>query len=107
MVEEKTHILDSAAAEHPDERGPFGGGLGAAGRQLRGEQLGVIESGDQIAVTGQVRGQKGGGEAVAAAMVGKNDKRESAGLRGIPDFASEEAVAPRVARFDGADSDGE
>jgi hypothetical protein len=55
----KPHILDSAAAEHPDERGPFGGGLGAADRQLRSEQLGVIQSGDQIAVTGQVRGQKG------------------------------------------------
>jgi hypothetical protein len=74
---------------------------------LRGDDFGMIEGRDQVAVTREVRGEVGGGATVAAAVVRVEDERPLAGLVGAPDVAGEETVARRVAGFEGLGADGE
>ena len=74
---------------------------------LRGDDFGMIEGRDQVAVTREVRGEVGGGATVAAAVVRVEDERPRAGLVGAPDIAGEETVAGRVAGFEGVGADGE
>ena len=74
---------------------------------LRGDDFGMIEGRDQVAVTREVRGEVGGGATVAAAVVREEDERPHAGLIGAPDLAGEETVAGRVASFEGVGPDGE
>jgi len=72
---------------------------------LRGDDFGMIEGRDQVAVTREVRGEVGGGATVAAAVVRVEDERPRAGLVGAPDIAGEETVAGRVAGFEGVGAD--
>ena len=74
---------------------------------LRGDDFGMIEGRDQVAVTREVRGEVGGGATVAAAVVRVEDERPRAGHVGAPDIAGEETVAGRVAGFEGVGADGE
>jgi hypothetical protein len=69
---------------------------------LRGDDFGMIEGRDQVAVTREVRGEVGGGATAAAAVVRVEDERPRAGLGGAPDIAGEETVAG----FEGVGADG-
>jgi hypothetical protein len=60
---------------------------------LRGDDFGMIEGRDQVAVTREVRGEVGGGATVAATVVRVEDERPRAGLVGAPDLTREETVA--------------
>jgi hypothetical protein len=74
---------------------------------LRGDNFGMIEGRDQVAVTREVRGEVGGGATAAAAVVRVKHERPRAGLVGAPDLAGEETVSGRVAAFEGVSADGE
>jgi hypothetical protein len=57
MVEEETHVGHPAGDHGIDPRGPFGLRFAAAAGQFRRDHLGVIQRGDDVPVTGQVRTQ--------------------------------------------------
>jgi hypothetical protein len=83
-----------------------GASLDIAG-DLRGDNFGMIEGRDQVAMTREVRGEVGGGATVAAAVVRVEDERPRAGLVGAPDIAGGETVASRVAGVEGVGADGD
>jgi hypothetical protein len=92
-----------------------GRGLALPAGQFRRDDLGVIHRGDDVAVTGQVRGDEAGRLAVPAAVVGEDDQRMRSGagqgvapglglLAGphqIPELHREQPAAPGVGGLDG------
>jgi hypothetical protein len=95
VVEQEAGVGNAVGDEALDIAGDF-----------RGDDFGMIEGRDQVAVTREVRGEVGGGATAAAAVVKVEDKRPRAGLVGAPDIAGEETVAGRVAGFEGVGADG-